>query len=89
MEFSVLIPILLCYCGLFYIGFTLIYRLFIHPLAGFLGPKLAAATKWYEFYFDIMKGHGGQLAWEIDRMHDVYGILSPLSWFPSNWNLDF
>lgn len=41
-----------------------------------LTPKftIAAATKWFEFYHDIIKGHG-LFADEIRQMHRTYGPI--------------
>lgn len=53
------------------VGLT-VYRLFFIPIAKYPGPKLAAASFWYEFYFDVIKfGRVGiiratGLAFEID-----------------------
>ena len=49
-----------------------VYRLVFSQLAGFPGPKLAAATYWYEFYYDCIRQ--GKFVFEIERMHRKYGL---------------
>jgi hypothetical protein len=51
-----------------------IYRVYFHPLSKFPGPKLAAATFWYEFYYDLWP-HKFQYMWKIQRLHEKYGKL--------------
>jgi hypothetical protein len=55
------------------------YRLFLHPLARFPGPKLAAITRYYEGYYDVICG--GQYTWKIAEMHKKYGevLHSPVA----------
>lgn len=50
------------------------YRLALSPLAGFPGPKLAAMTDLYEFYFDFFRN--GTYIFEIEKMHRNYGLCS-------------
>jgi len=53
----------------------IIYRLFFHPLASFPGPKIVAATRWWEFYTDVVRDGGGKFAFEVELMHRKYGEL--------------
>lgn len=48
-----------------------IYRLYFSPLAKFPGPKLAALSNWYEFYYDVLKE--GDFTWHIQKLHREYG----------------
>ena len=50
-----------------------IYRLYFSPLAKFPGPKLAALTLWYEFYYDVVKR--GRYTWKTAELHERYGLL--------------
>ena len=54
------------------------YRLFLHPLASFPGPPLAAMTHWYEFYYDFFSP-GGQYIFVIREMHVKYGPVVRIS----------
>ncbi|MCJ1386411.1 hypothetical protein MMC17_009537 [Xylographa soralifera] len=47
------------------------YRLFFSPLAKFPGPKIAAATHYYEFYYNYWCR--GKYIYEIEKMHAEYG----------------
>lgn len=62
----------------FLFGVWLIYaaqlglrRLYFSPIAHIPGPRLAALTQYYEFYYDIILG--GQYTFKIIELHRRYG----------------
>ncbi|KAF2166545.1 hypothetical protein M409DRAFT_66571 [Zasmidium cellare ATCC 36951] len=55
----------------------IIYRLTLHPLAKFPGPKIAACTQLYEFYHDVLRS--GQYQFLINNLHDQYGPIIRIS----------
>lgn len=65
------LPLLAIFAGLGYIVCLGIYRLYLHPLAKFRGPRLAALTKWYEAYYEIVLK--GQFTFHIENLHRKYG----------------
>ena len=58
---------------LFYLIVLPVYRVWISPLSKIPGPKLAAATLWYEFYYDVILQ--GQYTFKIKELHQKYGRL--------------
>ncbi|KAI0884561.1 cytochrome P450 [Annulohypoxylon maeteangense] len=60
-----------------YLASFVLYRLFLHPLARFPGPKLAAITRWYEGYYDIIQN--GHYTFKIAELHKEYGPIIRIS----------
>jgi hypothetical protein len=54
---------------------ALVYRivstLFLHPLSAIPGPKYAAITHYYQFYYDVIKR--GRFPWKLKQLHATYG----------------
>ncbi|KAF7522113.1 hypothetical protein G7054_g12258 [Neopestalotiopsis clavispora] len=57
------------------LALVVVYRLTLHPLASFPGPKLAAVTGLYETYYEVFKDGGGRYWVEIEEMHRKYGPI--------------
>ena len=60
-----------------YVLWLAISRLWLSPIAHFPGPKLAALTMWYEFYYDSFLE--GQYTFRIAEMHRKYGPIVRIS----------
>ncbi|KAF2639839.1 cytochrome P450 monooxygenase [Massarina eburnea CBS 473.64] len=68
-------PTILALIGapLIYTIIAIFQRLFLSPVSSFPGPKIAAATYWYEFYYDIILG--GKYIWKLQELHERYGPI--------------
>jgi hypothetical protein len=57
---------------------VIVYRLYLHPLSGFPGPKRDAATTLYRAYYQVYRD-GGHVE-QFTKLHAQYGD-SPLAKF--------
>ena len=73
MEISTLVVECILIAVVLYTAYGAIYRIYLSPVAQFPGPRLAALTFWYEFYFDVIRR--GSYVWKIQDMHKTYGIV--------------
>ena len=64
-----LIVLLTALCA--YVISLAVYRLYLSPIAKFPGPKLAALSRWYEFYYEVILR--GQFTFHIIELHEKYG----------------
>jgi hypothetical protein len=64
-----------------------VYRLYFHPLANVPGPKLAALTSWHEGWYDCFENGGGQHAFKMREMHDIYGKYTSILSHIITWEI--
>ncbi|OOQ91241.1 Trichodiene oxygenase [Penicillium brasilianum] len=62
---------------LLYLISKAVYRVYFHPLKNIPGPKLAAITSFYEFYFNVIKR--GTFIWHLEGLHEIYGPIVRVS----------
>ena len=51
-----------------------IYNAYLHPLAKFPGPKLAAVTSWWKTYVEVYKRES--IVDRLFELHNIYGRLA-------------
>ena len=75
---------LLALFAVLYTIFLIVSRLFLSPVAKVPGPKLAALSFWYEFYYDVILR--GRYSWKIAQLHEKYGPVVRINPFEVHIN---
>ncbi|KUJ23224.1 cytochrome P450 [Mollisia scopiformis] len=78
-----ILPLILISTVFYLVGIS-VYRLYLHPLSKFPGPKLAALTLWYEIYYDVYLD--GQYQFHIKELHKTYGPIIRINPFELHIN---
>ncbi|KAK2628812.1 hypothetical protein QTJ16_001915 [Diplocarpon rosae] len=84
MAMADLALVLLCGAIIVYAVAIPIRRLCLSPLAAFPGPKLAALSNWYEFYYDVVLQ--GKFTGKIQQLHRQYGPIIRIT--PTELHID-
>ncbi|KAG6109713.1 hypothetical protein E4U31_006669 [Claviceps sp. LM219 group G6] len=71
------ITALACGVWILYAIVVAVQRLYLSPIAHIPGPRLAALTQYYEFYYDIILG--GKYTFKILELHKKYGPVVRIS----------
>ena len=51
-----------------------VYNLYFHPLAKFPGPRLAAATEWWQVWLEVVTEQS--LSLKLWELHAIYGVYT-------------
>lgn len=54
-----------------YLVITGCYNLYLHPLAGFPGPRWAAFTSWWKVVLEVFQERS--LVEQLVQLHEIYG----------------
>lgn len=73
ISFAATVPAVLVVVAIARFVVVAISRLFLHPLRDVPGPKLAAITSAYEFYYECILT--GRYHFKVNELHGEYGEL--------------
>ncbi|KAH6721507.1 cytochrome P450 family protein [Leptodontidium sp. MPI-SDFR-AT-0119] len=83
-DLQLKLALVLLYGSIIYGAAVTFDRLVLSPLAAFPGPKLAALTNWYEFYYDVILQ--GKFTSKIQELHKKYGPIIRIT--PTELHID-
>ncbi|KAG4435065.1 hypothetical protein IFR05_009455 [Cadophora sp. M221] len=83
-DLQLKLALVLLYGSIIYGAAVTFDRLFLSPLVAFPGPKLAALTNWYEFYYDVILQ--GKFTSKIQQLHKKYGPIIRIT--PTELHID-
>lgn len=74
LSFTPVIGTLLAVIPFFFVA-RIFYRLYLHPLSKYPGPRLAAISSLYRAYHQTWRD--GRLVEQLTHLHEIYGKPPP------------